>query len=74
MATLRRELDLYDLSLLLIVAVVNVNILPAIAVEGWRSILVWLLAFVFFSSRLRLQSHTLADAIRVKEEFTSGQE
>lgn len=48
MSTLRRELDLYDLTLLLIVAVVNVNILPAIAAEGWRSILVWLLAFGFF--------------------------
>ena len=48
MGTLRRELDLYDLTLLLIVAVVNVNILPAIAVEGWRSISVWLLAFGFF--------------------------
>ncbi|MGH9857738.1 MAG: APC family permease, partial [Acidobacteriota bacterium] len=34
--------------LLLVVAVVNVNILPRIAGEGWRSISLWLLAFVLF--------------------------
>jgi glutamate:GABA antiporter len=45
---LRRELGLFDLTLLLVVAVVNVNILPRIAGEGWRSISLWLLAFVLF--------------------------
>ena len=39
---LRRELGLFDLTLLLVVAVVNVNILPRIAGEGWRSISLWL--------------------------------
>ena len=45
---LRRELGLFDLTLLLIVAVVNVNILPRIAGEGWRSISLWTLAFLLF--------------------------
>ncbi len=45
---LRRELGLFDLTLLLVVAVVNVNILPRIAGEGWRSISLWALAFVLF--------------------------
>ena len=45
---LKRELGLFDLTLLLVVAVVNVNILPRIAGEGWRSISLWLLAFVLF--------------------------
>ncbi|MCI0605164.1 APC family permease [bacterium] len=45
---LKRELGLFDLTLLLVVAVVNVNILPRIAGEGWRSMTLWLLAFVLF--------------------------
>lgn len=45
---LRRELGLKDLILLAVVAVVNVNILPLIAAEGWRAISLWLLAFVLF--------------------------
>lgn len=45
---LRRELGLFDLTLLLVVAVVNVNILPRIAGEGWRSLSLWVLAFFLF--------------------------
>jgi amino acid transporter len=45
---LKRELGLFDLTLLLVVAVVNVNILPRIAGEGWRAMSLWLIAFVFF--------------------------
>jgi amino acid transporter len=45
---LKRELGLFDLTLLLVVAVVNVNILPRIAGEGWHSMSLWLLAFVMF--------------------------
>ena len=45
---LKRELGLFDLTLLLVVAVVNVNILPRIAGEGWRSISLWVIAFFLF--------------------------
>jgi len=45
---LRRELGFFDLTLLLVVAVVNVNILPRIAGEGWRAMSLWLIAFVLF--------------------------
>ncbi len=45
---LRRELGLFDLTLLLVIAVVNVNILPRIAGGGWQSITLWLLSFVLF--------------------------
>ena len=45
---LKRELGLFDLTLLLVVAVVNVNILPRIAGEGWRAMSLWLIAFLFF--------------------------
>lgn len=45
---LRRELGFFDLTLLLVVAVVNVNILPRIAGEGWRAMSLWLIAFLFF--------------------------
>jgi amino acid transporter len=45
---LKRELGLFDLTLLLVVAVVNVNILPRIAGEGWRAMSLWLIAFIFF--------------------------
>jgi glutamate:GABA antiporter len=46
--TLRRELNLRDLVLLMVVAVVNVNTLPLIAIEGWRAVSYWILAFVLF--------------------------
>jgi len=45
---LRRELGTFDLTVLLIIAVVNVNILPRIAGGGWQSVTFWLLAFVLF--------------------------
>jgi amino acid transporter len=45
---LRRELGFFDLTLLLVVAVVNVNILPRIAGEGWKALSLWLLAFFLF--------------------------
>lgn len=45
---LRRELNLRDLTLLLVVAVVNINTIPLIAGEGWRSISYWIFAFLFF--------------------------
>ena len=45
---LRRELNLRDLTLLLVVAVVNINTIPLIAAEGWRSISYWIFAFIFF--------------------------
>lgn len=45
---LRRELGLFDLTLLLVIAVVNINTIPLIAAAGWRSITLWVLAFVFF--------------------------
>jgi len=46
--SLRRELGLFDLTLLLVIAVVNVNILPRIAGGGWQSVTFWLLSFVLF--------------------------
>lgn len=46
--SLRRELNLRDLVLLMVVAVVNVNVLPLMAVEGWRAISFWILAFLLF--------------------------
>jgi len=45
---LKRELGLFDLTLLLVVAVVNINILPRIAGEGWKALTLWVLAFVLF--------------------------
>jgi amino acid transporter len=45
---LRRELNLRDLVLLMVVAVVNVNALPLIAAEGWRAVSYYILAFVLF--------------------------
>ncbi|MCI0614468.1 amino acid permease, partial [bacterium] len=46
--SLQRELNLRDLVLLMVVAVVNVNTLPLIALEGWRAISYWILAFLLF--------------------------
>jgi amino acid transporter len=45
---LRRELNLRDLVLLMVVAVVNVNALPLIAGEGWRGVSYYILAFFLF--------------------------
>lgn len=45
---LHRELGLFDLTLLLVIAVVNINTIPVIAAAGWRTITLWLLAFVLF--------------------------
>jgi amino acid transporter len=45
---LHRELGFFDLTLMLVIAVVNVNAIPIIATEGWRSITLWILTFVFF--------------------------
>jgi amino acid transporter len=45
---LRRELNLRDLVLLMVVAVVNVNALPLIAGAGWRAISYCVLAFFLF--------------------------
>ncbi len=43
-----RTLGRWDLVLLKIVAIVNLNNVPATAVYGWFSIVLWLLAFVAF--------------------------
>ena len=45
---LKRELGLYDLTLLLVIAVVNINTIPLIAQEGWRSMSFWMIAFCLF--------------------------
>ena len=45
---LKRVLTLRDVTLLSVVAVVNVNILPVIAAQGWQSITLWGLALVLF--------------------------
>jgi glutamate:GABA antiporter len=45
---LRRELGLRDLTLLLIIAVVNINTIPLIAGQGWRALSFWILAFFLF--------------------------
>jgi len=45
---LKKALGLFDLTLLLIVAVVNLNLVPAIANEGVGVTTLWVLAFLFF--------------------------
>src|SRR5262249_38687650 len=45
---LRRELGLFDLTLLLVIAVVNINGIPFIAAAGWRTVPLWLIAFLLF--------------------------
>src|SRR4029453_19410270 len=45
---LHRELGLFDLTLMLVIAVVNVNAIPIIATEGWRSITLWVFTFILF--------------------------
>ncbi|HUU33684.1 MAG TPA: APC family permease [Vicinamibacterales bacterium] len=47
-AHVARTLGRWDLVLLKIVAIVNINNVPAAAVYGWFSIVLWLLAFVAF--------------------------
>lgn len=43
-----RTLGRWDLVLLKIVAIVNINNVPAVAVYGWASLALWMLAFVAF--------------------------
>jgi amino acid transporter len=43
-----RTLGRWDLVLLKVVAIVNINNVPPVAVYGWASLLLWLLAFVAF--------------------------
>src|SRR5262245_38571157 len=43
-----RTLGRWDLVLLKIVAIVNINNVPAVAVYGWTSIALWLIAFAAF--------------------------
>lgn len=45
---LHRELGLRDLTLMLVIAVVNVNAIPIIATVGWRSITLWAFTFLLF--------------------------
>ncbi len=47
-APVERTLGRWDLVLLKIVAIVNLNNVPATAVYGWLSVGLWLLAFVLF--------------------------
>ena len=46
--TIPRTLGRWDLVLLEIVAIVNINNVPAVAVYGWTSLLLWVVAFVTF--------------------------
>lgn len=43
-----RTLGRWDLVLLKIVAIVNINNVPAVAVFGWSSLVLWVIAFVTF--------------------------
>src|SRR5215831_7931014 len=43
-----RTLGRWDLVLLKIVAIVNINNVPAVAVYGWTSLVLWVLAFATF--------------------------
>jgi glutamate:GABA antiporter len=47
-AQIPRTLGRWDLVLLKIVAIVNINNVPPVAVYGWASLLMWVLAFVTF--------------------------
>src|SRR5262245_39638217 len=47
-AAIPRTLGRWDLVLLKVVAIVNINNVPAVAVYGWASLALWLLAFVTF--------------------------
>jgi amino acid transporter len=48
LARIPRTLGRWDLVLLKVVAIVNINNVPPVAVYGWASLLLWLLAFVTF--------------------------
>ena len=48
MTSIPRTLGRWDLVLLKIVAVVNINNVPAVAVYGRKSLALWVLAFVCF--------------------------
>src|SRR5499426_3728690 len=47
-AGIPRTLGRWDLVLLKVVAIVNINNVPPVAVDGWISLLLWVLAFVAF--------------------------
>jgi glutamate:GABA antiporter len=47
-ASVPRTLGRWDLVLLKVVAIVNINNVPPVAVYGWTSLLLWMLAFVAF--------------------------
>jgi amino acid transporter len=47
-APIPRTLGRWDLVLLKVVAIVNINNVPPVAVYGWTSLLLWVLAFVTF--------------------------
>jgi len=47
-AAVPRTLGRWDLVLLKIVAIVNINNVPAVAVYGWSSLILWVVAFVTF--------------------------
>jgi amino acid transporter len=46
--SVRRTLGRWDLVLLKVVAVVNINNVPPVAVYGWASLILWVLAFATF--------------------------
>jgi amino acid transporter len=48
LAAVPRTLGRWDLVLLKIVAIVNINNVPAVAVYGWSSLVLWVIAFVTF--------------------------
>ena len=47
-ARIERTLGRWDLVLLKVVAIVNINNVPPVAVYGWFSLVLWALAFVCF--------------------------
>jgi len=51
---LHRELGLFDLTLMLVIAVVNINTIPIIATNGWRAITLWGCTFILFLVPLAL--------------------
>src|SRR5215472_16606651 len=46
--SVRRTLGRWDLVLLKVVAVVNINNVPPVAVYGWMSLVLWVVAFATF--------------------------
>ena len=51
MSTIPRSLTRLDLVLLKLVAIVNINNVPPVAVYGWTSLALWGLAFLTFWQR-----------------------